>query len=209
MISTQVTVFGANGKVGTQVVSELVAQGYKVVAFVHSDTGLNTPNIKVVQGDIYSQDDVNAALEGSTMVISCLGSWGTPKKDILSAGMQALVNSSHRKNIVKVISLTGADARVHGDRLTMMHRVMRQFILIVAKKILLDGEQHVKILEQSNLNYTIIRSPVMSSRKKRHTYTLLDRRPMPWITINRKMVTRSMIDALTDEKWNKKAPFVI
>ena len=77
----QITIFGANGKVGSLVVEMALQKGLHVVAFSHGKS-LFTPsdNLRIVQGDVYNAADVSSALSGSDVVVSTLGSWGTPKK---------------------------------------------------------------------------------------------------------------------------------
>lgn len=209
-MSQQVTVFGANGKVGRLVVEELLQRHYSVVAFVHNDTDMiESDMLKVIQGDIYSQADVIRALNGSSIIISTLGSWGTPKKDILTVGMKHIIAATRTNPIQTIISLTGADARAAGDSLSILHRLSHLMISAIVDKILYDGEKHIRLLEQSELDYTVIRSPVMSSATpKSKFYTLSSKRPYPWQTINRQLVAYAMVDAIKDRKWHRKSPFL-
>lgn len=98
--SMQVTIFGANGKIGTLVVTELLARKNSVKAFVHNHATLpENVNLTVVKGDIHSATDVSQALQGSQAVISALGSWGTPQKDILGIGFGLKAKSSASRTV--------------------------------------------------------------------------------------------------------------
>lgn len=209
-MSQQITVFGANGKVGRLVVEELLLRGHTVVAFVHNDTSMvASDNLRVVQGDIYAPDDVTAALAGSTVVVSTLGSWGTPKKDILATGMKHIIAAMKLHNVHTIVSLTGADARAPGDRLTVIHRLTHLFIGLTAGKILTDGETHIQLLADSGTDWTVIRSPIMrSALPKTDQYGLSSTRPLPWQTIARRLVALAIVDAVEDRTWRQKAPFV-
>ncbi len=131
---TQITVFGASGKVGRLVVAELLGRGHNVVAFVHSQKltekdfvrdsvhdAKATKNIRIVQGDIYNAVQVAAALSGSQAVISVLGSWGTKRKDILCSAMRAIIPAMEQQHIQRIVSLTGHDARTEGDNIDQFH----------------------------------------------------------------------------------------
>lgn len=209
-MSRQVTVFGANGKVGRLIVHELLARQYDVVAFVHDDHSFEShDHLSIIQGDIYRADDVTKAIEGSKVVLSALGSWGTPKKDILEVGMGYILSSAQTQGVQTIISLTGADARAKGDRLSLVHRLSHGMISLLAGKILYDGEKHIRLLEESSIDYTVIRSPVMSSEEQlQKSYTLTDKRPLPWQTINRQLVVFAMVDAVEDRTWQRKSPFL-
>lgn len=209
-MNEQITVFGANGRVGRLVVAELVNREYSVVAFVHNKSNfIETSQLRVVQGDIYSAQDVERALEGSTAVISTLGSWGTPMKNILTVGMKHILPAMKAQGISTIISLTGADARAKGDELGLVHRLTRPFLNIAMGQIMADAERHIQLLEKSDREWTVIRSPIMIRRTPKHDRYRLDvRRPFPWQTVPYRLVALAMVNALQDRTWNKESPFV-
>jgi putative NADH-flavin reductase len=208
----QITVFGANGRVGSLVVEQALRQGYKVTAFVHSASGLPpNPNLQVVKGDIYNAADVVAALSGSKVVISALGSWGTPKKDVLTAAMQYIIPAMQVNKRQRIISLTGADARAAGDVMTPIHQLSHVMISLSPglRKILADGEKHIELLEASDLAWTVIRSPVMNEHSEAGRCRLTSRRPLPWATINRHAVANTLVNLIDDNSYNQQAPFIV
>jgi putative NADH-flavin reductase len=205
----QITVFGANGKVGRYVVQEALRRDYTVVAFVHRHTKLRaTSQLKIVQGDIYQREDVARALVGSHMVISALGSWGTPQKDVLTRGITHIIEAMHASGITTIVSLTGGDARASGDQLGLIHRVMHSLLGRLIGKILIDGERHIALLEGSHLDWTVIRSPIMLPLAVRLQYRLSMKRPLPWAIVGRQLVALAMVDAIKDRTWRHKAPFI-
>lgn len=204
----QIAVFGANGKVGSHVVRGLLDRGYMVVAFVHGSHRFSAnPNLKIVQGDIYNADDVKDSLVGSEVVVSALGSWGTPKKDILTEGMKNIIPAMQDANITRIVSLTGADARVKDDQLSIIHRISRSLLGFVAPKVLHDGEEHIRLLQESALQWTVLRSPVMNERGT-PMYKLSNSRPMPWQTIHRQAVAEAMIDQVDVTNTLQKYPYI-
>lgn len=205
----QITVFGASGRVGRLVVATALERGYDVVAFVRSETHQKPhEHLRFVVGDIYNGTSVADAVVGSTAVISALGSWGTTKKDILTVGMQYIIPAMDANNIERIISLTGADARASGDTLGLIHRITHFFIRLGAGKILSDGEAHIRLLEQSGLAWTVVRSPIMNDSGLT-AYSLQDRRPLPWTTIHRRAVSESLVDLLTDHSYDGRAPYIV
>ena len=204
----QVTIFGANGKVGRLVVSECLKQGNVVNAFIHGSNPFNPDkNLNIVQGDIYSYEDVEKAMIGSDAVISTLGSWGTPKKDILTQGMKNIISAMKKLRIDRIITLTGAEARAKGDKLGIIHRLMHLFLSIVSGKILRDGENHIELLENSGLDWTTLRSPVMNSRGS-VKFKLSNKRSLPWKNINRESVASELINQIASIENISKAPFI-
>jgi putative NADH-flavin reductase len=194
----RIVIFGANGRVGNLVVKEALKRGHKVSAFVHSRSSFDyNPSLKIVKGDIYNPKDVENAVKGSDAVISALGSWGTPKKDILTTGMKNIIPAMQNNKTKRIVSLTGSDALAPGDTKTLIYILSHFTLSRLAPKILKDGETHIKLLSDSDLNWTVVRSPVMNSR------------PKPWSTINRKSVALAMLDLAESNKNVKSAPHII
>lgn len=208
MSTKNLVVFGANGRVGRLIVEYALADGHYITAFVHRKHDLpDSPLINIVQGDIYNIADVEKALRGADAVVSALGSWGTPKKDVLAAAMTNIIPIMQKLHINKIVSLTGADARARGDTLGLLHRMSHVFFSLIAGKVLRDGERHIRLLEASNLDWVVIRSPVMRPVKS-ITYTLNDIRPMPWASVQRSAVARAMLTEAVRPSRSQGAPFI-
>ena len=208
MVGMQITVFGANGKVGSKIVDGLLRDGHQVVAFVYRNTGLSThSNLVIIEGDVHSADDVAQALKGTEVVVSALGSWGTKTKDILTAGMTNIVPAMQEQHIRRIVSLTGADAWDATDKPSFVRSVFHLFLKCVAPKILRDGERHIAILRSSGLDWTVVRSPVMKEQGKRG-YVLQDRPLMPWDTIARDDVADAMLQLVKTGEFSQQSPFI-
>lgn len=204
----QITVFGASGKVGQQVVALALAQGYTVKAFVHSrDPFSKHAQLSVVKGDITDSASVAKALSGSEAVISALGSWGTPTKTILSSGMEIIIPLMETQGIDRIITLTGNGALWSGDKMSIFDKFNHRLLLVVAPKILLDGEAHIRLLAASKLRWTTVRSPVMTS-SSRNTYRL-DTSKIHWVGIvPRHAVSQALLDQVSDDNYVCQAPVI-
>lgn len=205
----QITVFGASGQVGQLVVAELVRRQYTVKAFVHSHSPFQADErLIIVKGDVHNVEDVAEALEGSQAVISALGSWGTPGKDILSSAIENIIPAMHAGHIRRIISVTGADARFTGDELSLTHRISYLLINIFGRKVVQDGEAHMIKLDASGLDWTVLRSPIMTGQPAQ-TYKIVSTRPKPWATVPRQAVAIAMVDAINNTTHNRQAPYVV
>lgn len=203
-----ILVFGANGKVGSLVVKKLLADGHKVRAFIYQgDQSSDNPNLVYYKGNVKDIDDVRSAMIDIDVVISCLGSWGTKTKDILSSGMKNIIPAMEQKNIPRIISLTGHDARAKGDVLSLSHRLSHYALGLLAPKILHDGEQHITLLENSNLQWTVIRSPVMTNGPQ-DKYTIRQKRPFALATIPREAVVQAIVDQLGRKSESQRAIYI-
>jgi putative NADH-flavin reductase len=189
-----ITVFGANGRIGSLVVKDLLAKGHNVTAYVFGNTTFGqSDTLRIVQGDVRIGQNVELAIEGCDAVISALGSWGTPTKDVLSTGMPHIVAAMKRTKVQNIVSLTGHAALFSGVKHRFIDRFARFLLKIVAPKILKDGELHIKTLEKSGLRWTVLLSPVMSDHGSSH-YGLTDAVPLPFATISRAAVVSAIVD---------------
>lgn len=203
-----ITVFGANGRVGSQVVTELLKRGHSVTAFVHGKSQLLAqPRLRLFQGDIYDESSVSEALAKSDAVVSALGSWGTKRKDVLSAAMKTIAPIAEALGIERVVSLTGSDASAANDTHTLLHRLTHMAFSVLAGGVLHDGEAHIEILASSSLEWTVVRSPVMKPAGSKK-YSLNNNRPKPWHSIPRAAVVQSMCDLVESHEHAGHAPFI-
>lgn len=205
-----VVAFGSSGNVGQKVVKLLLSEGHDVTAFVHEKyTFPPHSKLHLVKGDIHDHKSVKNALQNNDAVISALGSWSTSSKDILSSGMATIIPAMEKLGVKRIVTVTGAGATFHNDKyFSLLSKFSRSLLQIFAKPILSDGEKHIEFLRNSDLAWTVLRSPVMKESTRDPTYKLTTDNPLPWETVNRNSVAKSMVDQLKDDSWLQQAPFI-
>lgn len=203
-----ITVLGAGGQVGQRVVALCMERGYTVTALVHSHNPFaDQAGLTVIAGDIYSHADISRALVGSDAVISTLGSWHTKRKDVLRSAMELVVPAMNVAGIKRIITVTGSGALWSGDQVRLIDRLGRFLLLIIAPKILRDGEAHIELLARGGLDWTTVRSPVMTGSEQ-DGYALRARLPIGVATIPRLAVATAMVDLLTSSDFDRQAPVI-
>lgn len=204
----QITVFGASGKVGSLVVEEALRRGYSVVAFVHHHN-LFSPSGKliIVEGDVYNSEQVSTALKGSDAVISCLGSWGTPKKDVLTAAMRSIVPAMQVRDIQRIVTVTGSGANIPGQRASIVHKSLLRLPIYGAGKVFSDGEAHMRLLADSSLKWTTLRSPVMTNGGRKGYYLNMSAGSVLG-TISRSAVATALLDQLERDDYLCASPVI-
>ena len=204
----QVTILGAGGHVGRLVTCISLERGYKVVAMVHSHNPFDAQEgLTVVEGDIYQATDIDRAISGSRAVISTLGSWHTTDKNILESAIKLLIPAMTSQNISRLISVTGNAAFYDPDRPRWFNRLEHFLLGNLAPKILKDGEAHLALLAASDLDWTSLRSPVMT-QKGSTEYSLRSDlghgiRKIPMVA-----VATAMVDQIDNQAWLRRAPVI-
>jgi putative NADH-flavin reductase len=208
-----IIVFGASGKVGRRVVAEALQRGITVRAFVHSQNPFDDePNLEVTKGDIYRGEDVAQVLKGTDAVVSCLGSWGQKtahgNRNVSTAAMQAIIPAMQAQKITRIVTLTGSGAVAPNVK---RHAHYRLFMWLISPlpvgKVFADGEQHMRLLAASNLDWTTIRSPIMNNMDG-IGYRLMMRELNHFRTISREAVAKCMLDQLESHEWLRRAPVI-
>lgn len=204
-----IVIFGASGRVGQLAVGEALRRGYSVRAIYHTTKPsiLDNQELQHLQVNIADADAVNKVIQGTDAVISVLGSWGTSSKDIVSTGTKHFIPAMQAHGITRIISLTGSEALDNTDKPALLRNITHTAASLFAKKILYDGEEHIRLLRASDLDWTVIRSPVMTARQQRG-YKLSLTAPKPWQTVSRQAVAKAVIDQLDGPAYSKTAPFI-
>jgi hypothetical protein len=112
------------------------------------------------------------------------------------------------RGISRIISLTGAGAVTESDKLNPIDRLGHTFFNTVAPQVLRDAEDHITLLRDSELDWTVVRSPVMTESGSRK-YELQAEPPSPWQTIHRHAVARCLADQVDSRLYLQEAPFII
>src|SRR5271167_1550455 len=105
----RVTVFGASGAVGWQVVEQALRRGQQVTAYVRTPAKLTAgdPKLTVLTGELDDRESVQAAVRGADAVIGALGpsldrsASGMP----LAAGTQNIVDAMRAEGVGRFIGM--------------------------------------------------------------------------------------------------------
>ena len=202
-----ITVFGATGKVGRLIVADLLQQGHQVTAFVHRTEPRPHPRLMAMHGSITDPISALQAIQGADVVVSALGSWGSQSKDVVSTATAVIIPAMQASGVTRIISVTGSAALAPGDAPSILAKVSRRFLVIVAPKILADGDKHIALLAASQLDWTIIRSPAMLPGN-RIAYRLSQQPQSLLQLISRRAVVKCMIDQIADTAHMRTAPII-
>jgi uncharacterized protein YbjT (DUF2867 family) len=143
------TVLGATGPTGTQLVEQALAAGHHVTALARSPKKLiiTNPNLHVVQGDATDHAAVSQAMKGADAVISTLGAKGS----VIAAAARAIVAVAKQEGPQRIVMLsTFAVAR---DRLKAASKLLTGMVMGAQIKDKTAGED---ALRASGLDWTIV-----------------------------------------------------
>jgi uncharacterized protein YbjT (DUF2867 family) len=153
------TVLGAAGAAGVQLVEQALAAGHQVTALARSaeNLTLTNPNLHVVQGDATDRAVVSQAMKGADAVISVLGARGP----VIAEATRAVVAAAEQAGPDRVVMLSSfAVAR---DRLKPVSKLVTRMAMGSQIKDKTAGEE---VLRASGLDWTIVYATVLTNGPK-------------------------------------------
>ncbi len=205
-----ITVFGADGRTGIEVVNCATALGYKVTAFVYNDSSNKflSKEVRIVKGNVLNPEDVLAVVVGTDAVISVVGHIKGSDPLMQTKGMQNIVNAMEELGIKRVLSLTGTGVRLSQDKISLMDILLNLGIGTFDPARVKDGIEHAKVLQKSKLDWTILRVLKLgNSETQIINYKLTEGGPAELMT-SRKKVAKVLVDLIRDEKYIRKMPII-
>jgi putative NADH-flavin reductase len=171
----KVIVFGANGRVGAQVVKRALEKGHKVTAFVrHTESiALLHPNLTVVQGDAMHQQDVAKHMAGQDAVISCLSSDEQSHRLVF---MNHIINAMRQHKVHRIIAIGGIGALQASEHLKVYETSTfpREYVELT--------QAHIRVLDAlltSRMEFTFVCPPMIVEGERTGAHKVQDNYPTP------------------------------
>ncbi|MCS6819322.1 MAG: NAD(P)H-binding protein, partial [Chitinophagales bacterium] len=109
----KIVVFGASGRSGRKIAEQALQKGWHVKAYVRNKAKLpiEHAHLSFIEGDVYEDEKVFAAVEGVDAVVSALGQSDiSGEVNLMSDGMKRILPAMQRHNVKRVIAIGGMGA---------------------------------------------------------------------------------------------------
>ncbi|MEM1312340.1 MAG: NAD(P)H-binding protein [Patescibacteria group bacterium] len=205
-------VFGATGQTGKPFIKNALESKYKLNALVRDQNKLDNQlfdSVKVVQGDILNSDKVEEVIKGCDAVISLIGHTKDSDARMQTKGIENIIQAMKKHKVDRLISLTGAGVSSEGDQPKFIDKAVKFAMGLFAKDILQDGIEHAELIKKTNINWTIVRAPMLNNDDPKGEYVIgkvgdskLD------IKISRNDLARAILDMIDDKSTYGQMPVV-
>jgi len=166
----KILLLGATGRTGKQIIKEAIKRGHIISAIARDPEKLKDFDIPITQGTPYDYETVEKALTGCEAVINTLNvsrksdnPWAqlTAPKDMISKSATNCIEAMEKFGIKRFIALSTIGA----GRSWKTSPGILKFIVSVSNLRFAFGDhgRQEEILENSSLNYTICRAPMLSN----------------------------------------------
>jgi len=206
-----IALFGASGQTGQHFLDLALANGFKVKALVRNPKSIsqNTTNLSVIMGDVLTIADVRQVVEGVDIVVSLFGHVKGSPEWLQTNGTKNIVLAMHENNVNRIISLSGGGLPFpEKDKPKFIDKLIRTIMKIAVPKILNDAIKHHEVLENSGLEWTIVRGPRLTNDLKTGSYHV------GWVgvsastKISRADLAHFIVSQVDDETYKFQMPFV-
>lgn len=205
-----IVVFGASRGVGLKVVEQALQAGHHVTAFVRTPSAftLQHPNLTVCKGDSMDAAAVERAVAGQDAVISALGPTRPPVPAMMETSAKNIVAAMKKHGVRRLVSTTGAGVRQPQDKPKLADHVIGFLLNLLAKSVVLDSAANVRIIQNSDLDWTVVRFPRLLDNDAKNAYRFGYVGKDSSTQLTRADAAAAILKELTEMKWVKKVPLV-
>lgn len=168
-----VTIFGATGMIGSELITHAMTKGWKVKAFGRNiepliDKDLHADdNFSVIKGYVFDAGEVKFALKGSDLVLSALGGGMTGTDKSRSLGMKNIITQMKASGIKRIVALgsNGILPDNHGNFLMDSEEFPPELI-----PVSLEHRQAYQYLQESGLDWTLVCPATVVARSANNNF---------------------------------------
>jgi putative NADH-flavin reductase len=206
----KVIVFGASRGVGLHVVEQALTAGYMVTAFVRSPETfpLHHENLTLFKGDALDAVAVEQAIAGQEAVISALGPTRPPVPHMMETSAKNIVEAMKKHGIKRLVSTTGAGVRQPEDQPKFIDHFIGFLLNLLAKDAVLDSAANVRVIQSSDLEWTVVRYPRLLDGEQKGVYRVGYVGKDSGTQITRADGADFVLKELVEKKWLRKSPVV-
>jgi putative NADH-flavin reductase len=206
----QLTIFGAAGRTGRHLVGQALEAGHSVTAFARNpgQIGADHPNLRIVAGDVRDATKVAEAIAGVDAVLSALGPAKDSGTDLLQTAARNIVGAMQQHGVRRLVYLTGAGVKQPQDPPSLGASVMVPLLKLISPQVLADSEAAVTIVQESGLDWIVVRAPRLGDGPATEAYRT------GYLRGNFKQIPRAdvahfMLQQAADTKYVREAPMVL
>ncbi len=206
----RIAVFGASGRTGRRLVERALAAGHNVTAFVRNRSKLETTHerLRIAEGDITDPERVSEAVKGQDAVLVALGPGCDAPPETLTHGIHHIINAMQEHGVRRVIAISGAGIHVPGDRKRLFDKIASSIVRLVNRRDVLEKEEQYRLFQQSGLDWTLVRPPVLSEGPPTGSYKTDAQRLEGKPKVSRGDLADFMLQELENGRYNQQTVFL-
>ena len=206
----KLTLLGATGSVGRQLLTQALTAGHTVTVLVRQPDTLGDlrARVTVVQGDATDAAAVARAVAGADAVLSTLGHRKGSPKDVLAQGITHTISAMQQQRVRRLVVLANTALSDTDDQPTFRQRSLQALRGLAMGEINQDHAAQARLIADSGLDWTIVRAALLSNGPQSGQYQVgkLDRTTGSRIV--RADVADFMLTCATQDTYRQSMPVI-
>ncbi len=167
----KILLLGATGRTGKHIIEEAIKRGHAIAPIARNPEKLKDFKIDITQGTPYDYETVEKAITGCDAVINTLNvsrksdnPWASlaAPKDMISKSASNAIKAMEKAGIRRFVALSTIGAGRSWKNIPIILKVIVSISNL--KHAFLDHGKQEECLENSNMDYTICRAPMLSTK---------------------------------------------
>jgi putative NADH-flavin reductase len=206
----KIAVIGGTGKSGKYLVKLLLSKGFHLRLLIRNPESFQNQSslIEVVKGDVKDYVTVRTLLDGCQAVISTLGLGQTPNEtSIFSQATKNIIRSINESKVQRYIVITGLNVDTPLDKKSPKTKFATDWMYSNYPKSTTDKQSEYKILAESNINWTLVRLPMIEQTDTISKINV-SMEDCQGDKISATSLAYFLIEQLFEDTYIKQAPFI-
>jgi putative NADH-flavin reductase len=169
----RVTVFGATGGIGTEVVRQALAAGHEVVAVVRDAGRLTVPagaGLGVVTADVMDPAQIGPTVKGADAVVSALGPRPGGPATVLADSARSILAALDQTGVHRLVTVSASGAFIEPGEPFVTRVVVKPLLHRFLRDAMTDTQRMEAEIRASDTDWTLIRPPRLTSKPGRGRY---------------------------------------
>jgi len=201
-----ISLFGATGGTGREVLLQALAQGHRVAALVRDPAKLpaDRQGVTPIVGDVLDPVAVEDCVRGTDAVICVLGT--RPGSEPIEArGTRTILTAMQSQQVRRLIAVTSMGV---GDSAEQMSFFFNLLMKLTLKKIMAAKEEQERLIRESGLDWTIVRPGGLTDGPRTGGYASGLDKSIRARRVARADVAEFVLKQLTDGQFVRQTPAI-
>lgn len=198
----KLTIFGGSGGTGAMLIDKALDAGHTVTAPARNPARIarSHERLRAVRADVLDRQSLDSTMDGADAVLSALGSpAGKVPTTVYSTGVANILAVMHRADVRRLIGISALPVTPRAEVGFLERRVVYPILDRFFGEGYADMERMEQLLQGSDLDWTVMRPPMLTNGPATGRYRTAINRHLPrGRTISRADLAAAMIDLLDE-----------
>jgi putative NADH-flavin reductase len=210
MARAKVAILGSTGRTGRELIGQALAIGMDVAALARAPSKLEVfeGKVSVVEGDATDPAATARLIAGRDAVLNSIGRDGMSPSDLMTTAARNVVAAMKSAGVTRYVVLGNTAIKDPTDRPPFSQMLVRFLITIGNRPLKRDSIAAAEVINESGLEWTIVRAPVLTEGLKTGAYHVgpLDKNTA--LRVSRADVADFMLSCITGRRFICERPAI-